>query len=109
MASEDQPRASGVDWSGAFLFTAGSLLLLTGLSEGVSQGWKTPFVIVILILSVVLLVAFVFWEHYLETRSTREPLMRVSTFKTGRFSVAMVIVCLFSGGFTNFLVYSTYL
>lgn len=106
--SVDSPRAPGVDWIGAFLFTSGLLLLLIGLSEGVSQGWKTPFVIAILVVSVTFLVSFIFWQHHLEQKSV-EPLMRVSTFKNGRFSFAMVIVCLFSAGFTNFLVYSTYL
>jgi hypothetical protein len=83
-------------------------LLLIGLSEGVSQGWKVPFVIAILVVSAVFLVSFIFWQHRLEQKSA-EPLMRVSIFKNGRFSFAMVIVCLFSAGFTNFLVYSTYL
>jgi hypothetical protein len=106
--SVDHPRASGVDWIGAFLFTSGLLLLLIGLSEGVSQGWKTPFVIAILAVSVVFLGSFIFWQKNLEQKSA-EPLMRVSIFKNGRFSFAMVIVCLFSAGFTNFLVYSTYL
>lgn len=107
--SGDHPRASGIDWAGAFLFTSGLLLLLIALSEGVAQpqGWKTPFVIAILILAVLFLVSFIFWQHHLETISA-EPLMRVSTFKTGRFSAAMVIVFFFSAGFTNFLVYSTY-
>ena len=106
--STDLPRASGVDWTGAFLFTSGTLLLLIALSEGVSEGWKTPFVISILIVAVVFLASFIFLQHYLETKSTREPLMRVSTFKNSRFSFAMVIVFLFSAGFTLFLVYSTY-
>ncbi|KAK0113476.1 hypothetical protein ONS95_013733 [Cadophora gregata] len=106
--SADGPQASNVDWIGAFLFTAGALLLLISLSQGASAGWKTPLVIAFLILSVLFLASFGFWEHYLEAHD-REPLMRISTFKNGRFSIAMVIVCIFSAGFTNFLVYSTYL
>ena len=105
--SSGEPRA-GIDWAGAFLFTSGLLLLLIGLSEGVSQGWKSPLVIVALITSVLMLVSFIFWEHHLEISSGQEPLMRVSTFKHRRFSIALVIVCLFSSGFTNFLVYLTY-
>jgi hypothetical protein len=101
-------RASGVDWIGAFLFTSGTLLLLIALSEGVSAGWKTPFVIAILIVAVIFLASFIFWQRYLETKSTREPLMRLSTFKNSYFSFAMVIVFLFTVGFTNFLIYSTY-
>ncbi|TVY41815.1 putative MFS-type transporter [Lachnellula subtilissima] len=105
---EDSPRASGVDWIGAFLFTSGTLLLIISLSEGASQGWKSGFVIGILIASVILLLAFVYWQHYLESKTVKEPLMPVSTFKNSRFTFAMIIVFLFSGGFTNFTLYSTY-
>ena len=107
-SSADAPRASGVDWIGAFLFTSGTLLLLISLSEGASRGWKTPFVIAILIVSVSFISIFIYWQHHLET-SSQEPLMRISTFRNGRFSGAMFIVFFFSAGFTNFLVYSTYL
>jgi MFS family permease len=106
--STDAPRASGVDWIGAFLFTSGLLLILIGLSEGVSQGWKTPSIIAILVISVIFLVSFLLWQHRLEQKS-HEPLMKVSTFKNARFSFAMIIVFLFSAGFSNFLIYSTYL
>jgi hypothetical protein len=106
---EDEGRALGVDWVGAFLYTSGTLLLLTGLSEGVSEGWKTPFIIALLVLSIIFLVAFGFWQYYLEKYEISEPLMRVSIFLNGRFSVALGIVCLFSAGFTNWLVYCTYL
>jgi predicted MFS family arabinose efflux permease len=84
---------------------------LIALSEGVSIGWDTPLVITVLIVSVLFLVIFIFWQHHLEQKAQpgQEPLMRISVFKTGRFSGAMVIVSLFSAGFTNFLVYSTYL
>jgi len=109
--TSDHPRASNVDWIGAFFFTSGLLLLLIALSEGVSIGWDTPLVITVLIVSVLFLVIFIFWQHHLEQKAQpgQEPLMRISVFKTGRFSGAMVIVSLFSAGFTNFLVYSTYL
>ncbi|TVY53534.1 putative MFS-type transporter [Lachnellula cervina] len=105
---EYSPRASGVDWIGAFLFTSGTLLMVISLSEGASQGWSSGFVIGILITSVMFLLAFVYWQHYLERKAIREPLMPVSRFKNARFSLAMVIVFLFSGGFTNFILYSTY-
>ncbi|EKD21823.1 major facilitator superfamily transporter [Drepanopeziza brunnea f. sp. 'multigermtubi' MB_m1] len=100
-------RAASVDWIGAFFFTAGALLLLISLSEGASSGWDTPYVVVLLILALLLIAIFVYWQHYLESRA-REPLMRTSTFRNVRFSVAMVIALIFSAGFTNFVVYSTY-
>ncbi len=103
-----EPRASAVDWLGAFLFTAGALLLLLSLSEGVSDGWNKPFVIVLLIVSVLLLIAFVLWEHRLE-KLNKEPLLPVSIFNNGRFSCAMAVVFIFSAAFTNLLIYTTYL
>lgn len=105
---EDTMRASGVDWIGAFLFTAGLLLLLVGLSEGGSSGWGAASVIAIIVISGCLLIGFVIWEHYRETKTTKEPLMRISTFGHKQFSIAMVIITLFSAGFTNFALYTTY-
>ncbi|KAM0155460.1 hypothetical protein ACHAQE_006767 [Botrytis cinerea] len=55
---EDKLRASGVDWIGAFLFTAGLLLLLVGLSQGGSSGWQAASVIAIIVISGVLLIAY---------------------------------------------------
>lgn len=111
-SNRDVPRrvlAAKIDWLGAFLFTSGLLLLLTGVSEGASVGWNVPFVIAILAISVVLLGAFIFLENYLEQKTIREPLIRLSTFSHGRYSIAMIIVTLFSCAFMNFLTYSTYL
>lgn len=105
---EDKLRASGVDWIGAFLFTAGLLLLLVGLSQGGSSGWQAASVIAIIVISGVLLIAFVLWEHYRETKTTKEPLMKISTFRHKQFSIAMIIITLFSSGFTNFCLYTTY-
>ncbi|KAF5878607.1 putative drug resistance protein [Botrytis fragariae] len=94
---EDTARASGVDWIGAFLFTAGLLLLLQEAS-----------VIAIIVISGCLLIVFVLWEHYRETKTTKEPLMKISTFRHKQFSIAMIIITLFSSGFTNFCLYTTY-
>ncbi|TVY53921.1 Drug resistance protein [Lachnellula suecica] len=101
-------HASGVDWIGAFLFTSGLLIVLIALSEGVSSGWNTPMVITFLVVGPLFLASFIYWQHWLEKTGTREPLMRVSTFKNSRFSYAMAIVFFFSAAFTNYLIYSTY-
>lgn len=97
-----------IDWIGAFLFTTSLLLLLVALSQGNSAGWKTAYVIALLIISVFLFVGFVFWQRYLEFKTTREPLIRTSVFQNSRFSIAMVICTFFSAAFTNYLIYSTY-
>lgn len=97
-----------IDWIGGFLFTTSLLLLLVALSQGNSAGWKTAYVIALLIISVFMFAGFVFWQRYLEFKTTREPLIRTSVFQNSRFSIAMVVVTLFSASFTNYLVYSTY-
>jgi Na+/melibiose symporter-like transporter len=97
-----------IDWIGAFLFTTSLLLLLVALSQGNSAGWKTVYVIALLIISVFLFVGFVFWQRYLEFRTAREPLIRTSVFQNSPFLIAMVIFTLFAAAFTNYLIYSTY-
>jgi len=83
-------------------------MLLFALSEGNSAGWKTSYVIAVLVISIFMLLVFVFWQRYLEFKTDREPLLRTSVFQNARFSVAMAIATLFSAGFTNFLIFSTY-
>jgi len=97
-----------IDWIGAFLFTTSLLLLLVALSQGNSAGWKTAYVIALLIISVFMFVGFVFWQRYLEFKTTREPLIKTSVFHNSRFSTAMGISMLFSAAFTNYLIYATY-
>ncbi|KAI1786590.1 efflux transporter [Ganoderma leucocontextum] len=57
-----------VDWLGAFLVTAGLTFIIFILSDGpvAPDGWKTGFIIALLIVGVLLLVVFVFWERHLE-------------------------------------------
>jgi hypothetical protein len=76
-----------IDWLGAFLVTAGLVLIVFVLSQGelAPQGWSTPCkrsstykcfkivifpgvpdIIVLLILGVILMGLFFYWQHYLE-------------------------------------------
>ncbi|KAF7327956.1 Glycoside hydrolase family 38 protein [Mycena kentingensis (nom. inval.)] len=86
-----------VDWLGGFLVTAGLVLLVFVLSQGpvASNGWKTPYIIALLILGVLLLAAFLFWQRYLEkNRETqRPPLMKLSMWSRakGKFAVMQSI------------------
>ncbi|KAF7312532.1 MFS general substrate transporter [Mycena indigotica] len=86
-----------VDWLGAFLVTAGLALLVFVLSQGsiASKGWKTPYIVALLILGVLLLAAFIFWQYYLEKNSEtqRPPLMKLSmwTRAKGKFAVMQAI------------------
>ncbi|PIL26437.1 MFS general substrate transporter [Ganoderma sinense ZZ0214-1] len=69
----------GIDWVGAVLSVAGVGLLTFVLSEStvVKQGWKTPWIIALLIVSLVILGAFVAWETYRERRE-RSVIMPIS-------------------------------
>lgn len=106
--SVDLSQLPQIDWIGGFLFTTSLLLLQVALSQGNSVGWKTAYVIALLIVSILMFFGFVFWQRYLEFKTTREPLIRTSVFQNSRFSMAMVVVIFFSGAFTNYLIYSTY-
>lgn len=101
-----------LDWFGALLITAGLCLLIFSLSEGstLTDGWRqSPMVPALFAVSIVLIVAFLYWEHYMETKTQLEPLMRISLFKNKKFSIALFITAFFWAAFSNFLVYATYL
>lgn len=36
---------------------------MCSIAPAAPQGWKTPYVLVIIVLGVVLMAAFVWWEH----------------------------------------------
>ncbi|KAF8149117.1 major facilitator superfamily domain-containing protein [Crassisporium funariophilum] len=94
-----------VDWLGAFLVTAGLVLIVFVLGQGeiAPQKWATPYIIALLILGVILLSCFLYWQHYLEKVQddptapysvfTPPPLMRLSiwTRANGRFAAMMAI------------------
>ena len=97
-----------VDWVGALLITVGLFALLFALTEGNVVGWSTPWIPVLIVVSVILVALFVFWQRHLEKKGALPPLLKVSVFKSGKFSAAMVIMALFFSSFNGFLVYSTY-
>ncbi|KAF7976799.1 hypothetical protein HWV62_5654 [Athelia sp. TMB] len=97
-----------VDWIGAGLVTTGLVLIVFVLSDGEIVGWKTSYIIALLIIGVLAMVLFVAWEHYLESVHTRTPekaaaglwtpppLMKLSIWgrAKGRFAVAMLVAFL---------------
>ncbi|TFK24819.1 efflux protein [Coprinopsis marcescibilis] len=94
-----------IDWLGALLVSAGLVLIVFVLSQGelAPQQWKTPYIIALLIVGVILVTAFVFWQRYLEKIQndpnapysvfTPPPLMKVSIWArgNGRFAAMMMI------------------
>ncbi|KAJ7160260.1 MFS general substrate transporter [Mycena filopes] len=86
-----------VDWLGAFLVTTGLILLVFVLSQGsiARNGWKTDYIIALLIISVLFLGLFVVWQHHLEKNAgtKRPPLMKLTLWSRakGKFAVMQAI------------------
>ncbi|KAL1950009.1 hypothetical protein VTO73DRAFT_8890 [Trametes versicolor] len=105
-----------VDWLGAFLGTSGLILIVFALSDGnvAPAGWKTGYVIAILIVGILIFALFVFWERYLERVQndsvtsgrwwTPPPLMNVSIWgrASGKLGVMLIIAFLQWCGFISF-------
>jgi hypothetical protein len=104
----DRKSAASVDWIGAFLVTVGLLLLLFALTEGNVVGWSTPWVSALIVVSLLIVAAFVFWQRHLENGGSRPPLVKVSLFRNLRFSAVMLIMCVFFASFNNYLIFATY-
>ncbi|KAH7332782.1 MFS general substrate transporter [Rhizoctonia solani] len=92
--SEERDRR--IDWVGAALSTIALVLLTFSLAQSSSakDGWRTPYIPVVLVISVLLLGCFIYWEHYLETRTNRPPLMRLGlwTRAKGKFAAIQLVV-----------------
>ncbi|KAL1899546.1 hypothetical protein Sste5346_002948 [Sporothrix stenoceras] len=112
-----------IDWFGAFLVTLGLVGLLFALTEGNVVGWSTPWIGVIIGVSLLLVAAFVGWQLWLETPANirkqlagrswpPRPLVRMSIFSRsaggGLFATSLVIMALFFSSFNGYLVYATY-
>lgn len=107
--SESSTRSkSAIDWIGGTLVTIGLIALMFALTEGNVVGWDTPWIPALIAVSVVLIALFALWQGYLENKTTRAPLMKISVFKNLRFSAAMAIMALFFAAFNNFLVFASY-
>jgi predicted MFS family arabinose efflux permease len=109
-ALEDENPAgrASIDWLGAVLITGGLLALLFALTEGNVVGWSTPWIAVLIVISVVLVGLFALWQRHLEKTGKLAPIMKVSVFRNPQFSAAMAIMALFFSSFNGFLVYATY-
>ncbi|OCH86167.1 efflux transporter [Obba rivulosa] len=104
-----------IDWLGAFLVTAALTLIIFVLSDGTiaPQGWRTPYIIALIIIGVVFLGLYIAWQYYLEriqdsgrgdaSRWTPPPLMRISIWGRdhGRLAVMLCIAFLEWCGFLS--------
>ncbi|KAG2047019.1 MFS general substrate transporter [Suillus hirtellus] len=124
----DVTSAEAVDWIGVTLVTVGLVLILFVLGQGevAPQGWKTPYIITLLIVGIIMVLLFLLWERHLEqslddpSRAPSAwrppPLMSLSlwTRAKGRMAVILVIAFLNWSGFMSWtfwvqLYYQNYL
>jgi len=106
--TEPMDLRNSVDWAGGATITVSILVLLFALTEGNVVGWSTPWIPVLIVLSFVLLAAFVLWQMHLEKKTSRRPLMKISMFKDPKISAAMVAMLTFFSAFSCYLVFATY-
>ncbi|WVR05116.1 hypothetical protein IAU60_002128 [Kwoniella sp. DSM 27419] len=104
----DDPR---IDWLGAALVTSGLVLLQFAISDGqgAPNGWKTSYIIALLIVGPVLIAAFFFWERHVIDKTTRPPLMRLQLFTRakGRLSAMYFIGFVAWMGFHSLFYHAT--
>lgn len=102
----DPPKAKAeLNWQsvkkldpiGMLLVISGIALFSTAISTAgnAPNGWKTPYIIVLLVLGIMLIAGFLFWESIYST-----PLMPLYVWKDRNFSLLMVTLCL---GFMGFI------
>ncbi|KAI0398840.1 major facilitator superfamily domain-containing protein [Xylaria palmicola] len=77
------------DYLGTILTIFGTGMFTAGLTLGPQDGWSRAHVIALLIVGILLLVFFVFWEKYFPT-----PLMPLYIWKDRNFSLIIVAVIL---------------
>ncbi|KAK7040364.1 hypothetical protein VNI00_009834 [Paramarasmius palmivorus] len=98
-----------VDWIGAILVTSGLVLIVFVLAQGeiAPQRWKTPYIIVFLVIGVLFIVLFLLWQYHLEQAQkdggsgsslplsrwlpTPPPLMPLSLWARAKGRVAVVM------------------
>jgi EmrB/QacA subfamily drug resistance transporter len=84
--SRDPGMTGRVDITGGILVTLGLIGVTYGLMEGPAGGWTRPSPLALVIAGVLLLAAFVAWEH-----RTRMPMLPLSLFTSGQFTAANVV------------------
>ncbi len=88
------PAATGpIDMAGGALVTLGLIGLTYGLIQGPGGHWADPLVLAALLIGVLLLAAFIWWEH-----RTPSPMLPLNLFSSGQFSSANVVTFVVYGG-----------
>ncbi len=84
--SRDPMITGKLDVTGGVLVTLGLVGLTYGLIEGPAKGWSSVGPLAALIAGVVLLAAFIAWEH-----RNPAPMLRLSLFRSTQFTAANIL------------------
>ncbi|CAD6589695.1 MAG: hypothetical protein TREMPRED_005476 [Tremellales sp. Tagirdzhanova-0007] len=92
-------RDRRIDWLGGLLVTAGTSLFMFSIVQSgiVPKGWSTPYVPVVLVLSILLILVFLVWERHLETHTSFPPIVKFSLFTRHSYMITAVVL----GAFFN--------
>ncbi|SPO06328.1 related to aminotriazole resistance protein [Cephalotrichum gorgonifer] len=93
----DQPldKNGKIDFVGSVLGLSSLILFGTVWNQAPSAGWEAPYLIAILILSLVLFGLFLYWEG----NYAKEPVMPLTIFKTPTFTALIFVVVMSYMGF----------
>ncbi len=94
------PSESNLDPVGSFASLIGIGALTLGIIEGPLKGWSDPLVVGGLVLGVVGLIAFVWWELRTDKPLLDVRLFRLAGFSTGSVSIFLQFVAAFGFFFT---------
>lgn len=91
------PVDKRVDWFGGFLITAALCFFTFSITEsGIAEsGWRTPYIVALLVISILLLVAFGFWERYIENHTSLPPIVKMSMLSRNGFGLTKVCLTAF--------------
>lgn len=92
------------DLLGALLAVAGIAMFTASLTLGgdAPEGWKTPYVIALLVVGVVLIAGFIYWQSVF-----RYPLMPLKVWTDRNFTLVVAVLCLGFYGFSGNLFWLT--
>lgn len=111
--ARENPENRQVDWLGAGLITVGLSLLLFAVTQAgiVSDGWRTPCkrsklrlmqsadytpdIPVVFSASIILILAFGFWEHHTECHTLIPPIVKLSIFTRYRWMITTMLAIAF--------------
>ena len=103
---ERRALAVEMDWLGAVLIIGGLILFTAAIidSSHASNGWRSPHIIALLVLGVILLVA----AGYVESCVATNPLLPQSFFRVPHMTPLIIALFLTYGSLGIFLLYATF-